>query len=391
MLRRLIGILLICAVLVAGYYYKDKWLPRVATLWQATPNAAAPSSTNPKKGAGPITVLVAKAQLGSMPITRQTIGTIVPSASSILTPASSGILAEIFAKDGATVKKGDLIAQLDTRTIRATIARDEATLVKDQATLQNSIITAKRTKELLLQGLSSKQIGNDADTASRVAAATENYDRAVLAADQVALSLTEIRAPFDGRLGTILLSLGAFVAPGTSVASITQLDPVYAEFSLPDRDVELISKSFADGTLSVGVSAQSTGGSQPSKGPIIFVDTSIDSNTGTFKMRAKISNADLRFLAGQAINVDVVAGTFDNLILVPNQAVTPAASGNAVYLVKDDNTIEVRPVVIVLRDENLAGLSSGLKPGEQVVIEGQISLTNGSPVKVGTKAESKAP
>ena len=386
MFRRLIGLVVVCAVLAVGYFYKDRWLPT-----SASTNPAKPASSSPKKGAGPITVIVAKAQSGSMPITRQTIGTIVPTASSILTSAASGILSDILVKDGATVKKGDLIAQLDDRTILATIARDQATLIKNQATLQNSIITAKRSKELLQQGLISKQIGNDADTASRVAAATENFDQAVLAADQVALSLTKIRAPFDGKLGSILLSPGAFVTPGASVASITQLDTVFAEFSLPDRDVELISKSFADGNLSVGVSSQSTMTSQPIKGPVVFVDSSIDSNSGTFKMRAKISNKDIRFLAGQAINVDIVAGALNNLVLVPNQAVIPTATGTAVYVVKDDSTIEVRPVSVALRGESLAGLSDGLKAGEQVVIEGQINLTNGSPVKVGTKAESKVP
>ena len=386
MLRRLIGLVVVCSVLAVGYFYKDRWLPT-----SASTSPAKPASSAPKKGAGPITVIVAQAQSGSMPITRQTIGTIVPTASSILTSAASGILSDILVKDGAAVKKGDLIAQLDDRTILATIARDQATLIKNQATLQNSIITAKRSKELLQQGLISKQIGNDADTASRVAAATENFDQAVLAADQVALSLTKIRAPFDGKLGSILLSPGAFVTPGASVASITQLDTVFAEFSLPDRDVELISKSFADGNLSVGVSSQSTMTSQPIKGPVVFVDSSIDSNSGTFKMRAKISNKDIRFLAGQAINVDIVAGALNNLVLVPNQAVIPTASGTAVYVVKDDSTIEVRPVSVALRGESLAGLSDGLKAGEQVVIEGQINLTNGSPVKVGTKAESKAP
>ena len=390
-LRRLIGLLLVCAVLVTAYFTEARWLPQATALWQAkfgSPKTAATtdSSSSKKRGGGPITVLVAKAETGSMPITRQTIGTIIPSASSILTAATSGILADVYVKDGATVKKRDLIAQLDTRTIRATINKDQAILDKDQATLQNSVITAKRAKDLLLQGLNSKQAGNDADTASRVAAATDNYDQAVLAADQVALTLTEIRAPFDGKLGTILLSPGAFVAPGTSVATITQLDPVYAEFALPDRDTALIHKSFADGNLTVNVAAQSTAKPQLIKGPIVFVDSSVDANSGTFKMRAQITNADMGFLSGQAINVDVTAGSIENLVLVPNQAVTPTSTGNAVYVVKDDSTIEVRPVEIALRGDKMVGLAKGLSAGEQVVIEGQINLVNGSPIRIGEAA-----
>ncbi len=396
-LRRLIGSLLVCAVLVAAYLTQAQWLPQATALWQSkfgsaktTASADATGSGAKKKGgAGQITVIVAKAEIGNLPITRQTIGTIVPIATSVLTSSSSGILSEVLMKDGASVKKGDLIAHLDTRTIDATIVKDKAILLRDQATLQNSLITSKRAKELLAKGLNSQQAGNDADTASQVAAATENYDRAVLAADQVTLSLTEIRAPFDGKLGTILLSPGAFVAPGTSVATIMQLDPVYAEFALPDRDAELIHKSFADGTLTVDVAAQSKAKPQTVKGPIVFVDTSVDSNSGTFKMRAEIPNADMTFLSGQAINVDVTAGAIENLVLVPNQAVTPTSSGSAVYIVKQDNTIEVRPVEIALRGDQMAGIAKGLSAGEQVVIEGQINLVNGSPVKIGSATPAK--
>jgi len=242
--------------------------------------------------------------------------------------------------------------------------------------------------DLLIQGLNSKQAGSDADTASKVAAATQSYDEAVLAADQVALSLTEIRAPFDGKLGTILLSPGAYVAPGTSVATITQLNSVYAEFSLPDRDAELIHKSFADSSLTVEVGSQTATQHQTVKGPIVFVDSTVDAGSGTFKMRAKIPNADGNFLSGQAIDVDVTAGTLTNLVLVPNQAVTPTASGNAVYVVKDDSTIEVRPVEIALRSDKMAGLSKGLLENEQVVVEGQINLINGAAVKIGQAAPS---
>jgi membrane fusion protein, multidrug efflux system len=393
-LRRLIGLVLVCAVLLTAYVTPANWLPQATALWQSKFGSAKTvastdvtgSGSKKRGGAGTITVLVAKAETGSIPITRQTIGTIVPIAASVLTTSTSGILSEVLMKDGAWVKKGDLIAHLDTKTIDATIVKDKAILLRDQATLQNSLITKRRAKELLAKGLNSQQAGNDADTASQVAAATENYDRAVLAADEVALSLTEIRAPFDGKLGTILLSPGAFVAPGTSVATITQLDPVYAEFSLPDRDAELIHKSFADRTLTVDVAAQFTANSQTVKGPIVFVDTSIDANSGTFKMRAEIPNSKLLLLSGQAINVDVTAGAMENLVLVPNQAVTPMASGNAVYIVKKDNTIEVRPVEIALRGDKIAGINKGVAAGEQVVIEGQINLVNGSTVKIGTAA-----
>jgi membrane fusion protein, multidrug efflux system len=390
--RRLFVYLIVSALLVAGYIFEDNWLPLLSsTKTGETGQANKTPTAAGKRGAGPTAVLVAEAKSGKLPITRQTIGTIIPEASAALTSATTGILSQVLMKDGATVKKGDLVAQLDTRTIDATIGKDKAVLLRDQATLQNSMITAKRAKELLAKGLNSQQAGNDADTASQVAAATENYDRAVLAADEVARSLTEIRAPFDGKLGAIFLSPGAFVSPGASVATITKLDTVMAEFALPDRDAALIQSAAAAQKLSVEVRSQTFAGTPAIKGPVVFVDTTIDAGTGTFKMRARLENTTGQLLAGQSVNVDVAAGEIENLVLVPNQSVVPTATGNAVYVVKTDNTIAIRPVEIALRNDREAGLSKGLTAGEKVVREGQLNLANGAQVTVAAPAKSATP
>jgi membrane fusion protein, multidrug efflux system len=385
MIRRLAIWILILAVAGSAYYYRDLWLPKVMPYFATKTDIAKSATGSGKRGAGPITVLVAKAEEGSLPITRQTIGTIAPVASSALTTSVAGIVSEIKVKDGADVKKGDLIAQLDARVIRATIIKDQATLAKDQVTLDNLKATMQRTVQLATKGVVAKQTGDDATAAMNVAAQAVIFDQAALDADQVNLSLTEIRAPFDGRIGTVALSPGAYVAAGTAIATVRQLNPVFAQFSLPESDSIPVREAFNSKTLTATVMLTSLDKKKRNaiQGPVVFVDNSIDPASGTLKMRAQLANDNTELLVGQSINVKVDLGQSAKMILVPNVAVTPTATGNAVYIVKADNTIEVRTIELGLRSENSAGLTKGLSLGEQVVTEGQINLVNGSPVIIG--------
>ncbi len=384
------------AAAASTYYYRDLWLPKVAPYVSSIyPSAKTEAPKNAaggagRRGAGPITVLVAKAEEGSLPISRQTIGTIAPVASSALTTSVAGIVSEIKVKDGADVKKGDLIAQLDARVIHATIIKDQATLAKDKVTLDNLKATMQRTLQLASKGVVAKQASEDATAAMNVAAQAVTYDQAVLDADAVNLSLTEIRAPFDGRIGKVALSPGAYVAAGTAVATVTQLNPVFAEFSLPEGDSVAVRDAFNAKTLTATVTLAGQSKTRSSiQGPVVFVDNAIDPASGTLKMRAQLTNDDVALLVGQSINVRVDLGQTAKMVLVPNVAVTPSATGSVVYVVKPDNTIEVRPIELAMRGENSAGLNKGLSLGEQVVIEGQINLVNGSTVLIG-KPNSKA-
>ena len=390
MIKKLMIWILILAVAASAYYYRDMWLtkvtPYLAYIYPAAKTDMIKTAAGVgKRGAGPITVLVAKAEEGTLPITRQTIGIIAPVASSALTTSVAGIISEINVKDGADVKKGNLIAQLDSRVIRATIIKDQATMAKDQVTLDNLKTTMQRIVQLATKGVVAKQIGDDATAAMNVAAQAVIFDQAVLDADTVNLSLTEIRAPFDGRIGTVALSPGAYVAAGTAIATVTQLNPVFAEFSLPEGDSVAVRDAFNAKTLTATVMLTSLDGKKrrAAQGPVVFVDNSIDPASGTLKMRAQLANDNVALLVGQSINVRVELGQTEKMILVPNVAVTPSATGNAVYIVKADNTIEVRAIDLALRGENSAGLTKGIGLGELVVTEGQINLVNGSPVIIG--------
>ncbi|WP_249740571.1 efflux RND transporter periplasmic adaptor subunit [Agrobacterium rubi] len=346
-------------------------------------------------GGRPSAVTVATAKAGSLPVTRQTIGAIVPVASTALTSPISGIVANILVNDGAEVKAGDLLVQLDDRTIKANIERDEAVLLRDQAILEAAQATLARVESLSKQGVDTQQQFSDANATVKQANATLSVDRSNIAADNVTLSQTQIRATFDGKLGAVLLSPGAYVAPGGEVVMLTQMKPVLAEFALPEPDLDLVRAAMTKKILTADVfstQTQQKDGQATGSGEIIFIDNTVDQASGTFKLRMRLDNDPETFWPGQSLKVTVKAGQMDNLVTVPLVALQPQGGGFVCYVVRDDKTVEQRQVTLALTNGDVAGISKGLADGETVVTEGQASLINGSHVIVNQpkdKADKK--
>lgn len=331
------------------------------------------------------------ARSGSLPVLRNTVGTVVAVASTAVNSPEAGNIAVLNVKDGAIVKAGDLIAQLDDQVVRANIGKDTASIAKSQATLNDAEIQLKRTQDLVAKGIDTTQSGDDALAALKVAQAQLQVDQAQLAADQVILSQMRIVAPFDGQLGAVQVSLGAYLAAGSPVATITQMSPIYAEFTLPETDLARIRATMATGTLKADVTAVSADGKDVTEsGPVNFIDNAIDAGSGTVRLRATLDNHSGNFWPGQSLRVSVEAGQVDDLVLVPDVAVQPQENGSISYVVKPDNSVEIRPVTVALRADGMAGVSAGLQPGERVVTEGQGTLSNGSRVKLAeTEPDTK--
>ncbi len=382
MKRWIIGIVLLGAVGAAGYVGWSRYLRPGAV-------ATEPAQQQAKGHRGGNTsVKVAEAKAGALPVQRSTVGTVVAVASTAVNSPQAGNVSMLAVKDGAIVRQGDLIAQLDDRTIRANIGKDQAAVAKDQATLDNARATWSRTQDLVKRGVSASQAGDDALAAVKVAEAQLQLDQADLAADQVALANTRITAPFDGRLGVVQVSLGAYLAAGAPVATLTQMNPIYAEFTLPETDLALIHRTLREGTLKAEVTAVSDDGrNSTATGTVGFLDNAVDTPSGTVRLRATLENAAGAFWPGQSLRVAVEAGQQQNLVLVPGVAVQPQEKGAISYVVKADDTIEVRPVTVALRANGMAGVSAGLQPGERVVTEGQASLVQGGKVTVITEAD----
>lgn len=391
-------LVILVLVLGAGYFLRDKlvgWAPDWAAAYAAKidPALAKPgtqTATAAAKPAGkaavPIAVNVAVAKSGTLPVLRSTIGAIVAVDSTELAPEISGTVAKITVKDGAEVKQGDLIVQLDDRAIRAQIAKDQAQIAKDQATLTDAESSYTRTKPLVASGVATAQSGDDALTAVKVAQGTLAVDQAAYSVDEVALNNTQIRAPFDGRLSAVQFSVGAYVAAGTTLVRITRMKPVLAQFSLPVTDLDLLRKTQAAGTLSVAVSPTvSEADAGPKEvGTVSFIDNAVDAASATVTLRASLANDDESLWPGQPVGIDVQAGDSGPVVLVPNVAVLAQTTGTVVYVVTAQDTVESRPVTVALRVGEQAGISEGLKAGEKVIVEGQAAVLPGGKVKIVT-------
>ncbi len=329
------------------------------------------------------------------PIRRYAIGFVSSPAVVSINPRVSSQIVSIAVKDGQMVKAGDVLFTLDDRALKAQLAKDQATLAKDQALLASSQADLQRAKDLVAKQAGTQQTYDQAAAAQKAAAATVEADKATIDADNVQLGFATITAPISGRLGAINTAIGNLVntsngnsSTSTPLVTITQMDPLQVNFNLPESDLALLHKALAhpeDGAVTLTKDGDPT---PIGKGTLDFVDSSVDTASGTIATRASLPNPDLSLWPGQYVNVIVNAGTMPQMTSVPTVAVQPSQKGPFVYVVKPDNTVEIRPVQVALTEGDNSAISQGLKSGERVVVEGQTRLKNGAAVHEGKATAS---
>lgn len=375
-MRRIVPAIVLLMVAGALLFYRAELQHLIAP----RPGTATEDHTTARTG-GATAVSTTIAKAGSLPVVRRTIGSIVPLETTALGSPLAGIVSQVVAKDGADVTAGDLLVQLDDRTARANVQKDQALLAKDQATLEDANATLKRVEGLNASGIDTQQQYGDAVSAAKQAAAAIDVDKSILAADNVILSQTQIRAPFDGRLGAVAVSAGAYLSAGETVVTLTRMKPVYAEFTLPEPDLGLIRSAMERATLTVAVTPPlSRTAGPPQTGPVVFIDNAIDAASGTFKLRAQLANEAMTLWPGQSLDVTVTAGMQDGVVIVPMVTLQPQGDGYICFVVRPDQTIDVRKVAVGITDGDKAGVTSGLKDGDVVVTEGQAGLVDGAHV-----------
>jgi multidrug efflux system membrane fusion protein len=329
-----------------------------------------------------VRVQVVAAAQKPFPVEIGTIGTVTALATVAIKSRIDGQIMDAYIKDGQDVKTGDLLFSIDSRTIATQLVQAEANLARDQALLASAKHDVERQTALVSKNFASKQLLDQTSANADSLAASVRADQAAVDAANVQLTYTEIRAPIDGRAGVVNLPRGNMVKANDTSALVVlnQLRPIYVAFAVPQNDLPHIREAMAAAALgaSVTIPGDERG---PLTGKLTFVDNAVDTTTGTIQLRATFDNADTRLWPGQFVNVALTLRTDPSAIVVPDAAIEHGQSGNYVFVVRKDSTVEMRTVTIgrSLRGETV--VERGLSAGEPVVVEGQLRLAPGTRVE----------
>jgi multidrug efflux system membrane fusion protein len=380
-MKRLAYLIVLVAVAAAFYVYA---YPRLA----GQGNAEAQQASTGSKGAPgsyAISVVSAVAKTETVPITESAVGYMEPVETVVVKTRATGTVTATKVDEGQMVKAGDVLFMLDDAAEQATIAKDQAQILKDQANAKAAQATFERDQDLIKKQVI-PQSTLDADVAASDAAnATVTVDQAQLKADQVALSYMTITAPIAGRVGTVNTSNGNVVSTtdssSTGLLTITPLTPLRASFSVSENDLDSFRKALAGGKpVPVGIRAPDDTADR-AKGTLSFIDSSVDTGSGTVVLKADVDNADEKLWPGQYVTATTQLGAYDNATTIPLVAVQESETGPYVWMIGSDGKAKRQPVTVEASIGDSAIVSKGVQAGDHVVTEGQLRLSDGSSVK----------
>jgi len=330
----------------------------------------------------PAPVAVAAAVARDVPVYLDEVGRVAAREVVSVQPQVSGRVTQIHFSDGAQLRKGDPLFTIDPRPYRAQLDAAAATLAQAKAALDLARIQFARAATLIETKAISQQEYDLKKNAVDVAAAQVEQSQAAVQTAKLNLEYCFLRSPIDGRAGQRLVDPGNVVAANTgSLLVIQRLDPVYADFTVPENDLTVVQRNMARGTLKAEVELPEEPGA-PRAGALTFLDNAVQNGTGTVKLRATIANGDHRFWPGRFVKIRLVLDTLEKAVLVPAAAPQTSAQGPFVYVVKDDSTAEQRTITPGQRQGDLIVISQGVKPGERIVVNGQLGVTPGGKVRV---------
>lgn len=339
------------------------------------------------RGSQTVSVSTAVAHTQDLPIRLRSIGWVDPVAKVSISTRLNSQIVEQHVVEGQIVAKNDLLFKLDDREVRAAIAKDTAALARDEAVAARAQADLVRGQDLVDKGFLSKQTQDQRVADAKSAAATVNADRAALTADRVQLTYTEIRAPIAGRAGAVSITPGNLVRTSdtTPLITITQMQPVWVSFTLPERELATLRSAMSGGGQGPQTRAFLANDPAPrATGNITFLDSAIDQSTGTIAVKATMPNEKQELWPGQYVNVEIDVGTRGNAVVIPTVALQAGQNGQFVYVVGADSKVSVRQVQVAGSDGDLSAIASGLAAGEQVVTEGQQRLADGTKVKIAS-------
>lgn len=342
-----------------------------------------------RQGNQPIPTLTATARIADVPVYLDGVGTTKALNTVTVSSQVDGKLINIYFKEGQDVPQGFVLAQVDPVVYQAQYDQAVAKKAQDEATLANARVDLERYVRLAQTNAGPKQ---QADTQKALVAQLEalvKSDQAAIENQRAYLDYTKVVAPIAGRTGIRLVDAGNIVQGSntTPIVVLTQLRPIAIIFTLPQQQLAQVSKAMAQGQLSVDAFGPDNK-TVIDRGKLMVVDNQIDQATGTIKLKAEFPNADLQLWPGQFVNVQLLVDTLKQVVVVSTAAVQRGPNGPFVFVIKDDNTVSMRPVTITQQDEGQSVIATGLQSGERVATTGFNQLADGTRVSVSGEAGS---
>lgn len=332
-------------------------------------------------------VTVVKATAEDVPRYLDEIGRNAAFESVTVTPQVGGRIVERDFQDGESLKKGQLLFVIDPRPYKAQVDAAKATLAQAKAALDLAKIQFARDQEVIGERAISQQDYDTKKNAVDVDQAQVDAAAAALETATLNLEYCYIHSPIDGRAGARLVDIGNVVQPNTtSLLSIQRLDPIYADFTITESDLPSVQKQMSSGRLKAAVRLPSDTEDAARTGRVEFLDNAVQTGSGTVNLRATMSNPDHHFWPGQFVDVKLILSTEKGAVLIPNQATQISQRGPFVYVVKNDDTAELRPIKLGQRQGDEVVVTEGLAPNERVVLAGQMLVRPGGRVRVDSNS-----
>lgn len=370
--------LAISAAAGGGYWY-----------WQASANGAAPAGKKGEakakgKGGGILVVKATRAIAKPMPVLIEAVGTVEPEHSVQIRAQVPGVLQSVSFKEGEMVRAGQLLFQIDPRTFEASLKQAQAQLARDQAQLENSRVQQERLEPLLKREFITRQEYDVAVTSVKSLEATVAADGALVEQARIQLEFSRVHAPIAGRTGALAIKPGNLVPAGgggVPLVTINSTDPILVTFSVPERQLDEIRSQQNEKGMRIEILADSSA-PPVAEGKLVFIDNTITPQTGTVLLKTRVDNRKEVLWPGQFVNVRIVLKIEPGAIVVPDAAVQPGQNGSFVYLIDQDSKVRVQPVKISRQIRNEVIIASGIKAGDQVIIEIPQALQPGATVRL---------
>jgi multidrug efflux system membrane fusion protein len=352
-----------------------------------------PGCSNEKSNkpvSAPIPITVGTVSQKTVPIELRVVGNVQAYSTVTIKSKVGGELTRVHFTEGQDVRKGDPLFTIDPRPYEAALKQAEANLQKDLAQAKHAQEDAHRYEFLIQKGVVARQQYDKFRTEAQALEAAVLADRAAVENARIQLGYCSIHSPIDGRTGSLMVKQGNIIkADDMNLIVINQIVPIDVAFSVPEQYLQEIKKYMALGKIQVDALVPSNN-ERPEKGTVTFVDNAVDTSTGTIRLKGTFANRERKLWPGQFVNVVLTLTREPNTIVVPSQAIQTGQQGQYVFVVKQDLTVESRPVVVGRSVNSETVVQKGLAADEKVVTDGQLRLYPGARVEIKTPDSTNA-